>query len=137
MKEQYLNYKKDYNDYILLIKKGNFYISLNNDAYIINKIFNYKIIESTNFIKTGFPLNNIEKIKNELIDKEINYIIIDKTIIDKYKSKNNEYNNYLSTNYKIYLNRINNINKILKDNINKDLNNVLFEIENILCKINY
>ena len=63
MKEQYLNYKKDYNDYILLIKKGNFYISLNNDAYIINKIFNYKIIESTNFIKTGFPLNNIEKIK--------------------------------------------------------------------------
>ena len=137
MKEQYLNYKKDYDKYILLIKNGNFYISLNNDAYIMNKLFNYKILESTNIIKTGFPITNIDKIKNELINKEINYLIIDNNIIDKYKSKNNNYDKYLSTNYKIYLNRINNINKILKDNLNKDLNNVLFEIESILCKINY
>ena len=137
MKEQYLNYKKDYDKYILLIKNGNFYISLNNDAYIMNKLFNYKILESTNIIKTGFPITNIDKIKNELINKEINYLIIDNNIIDKYKSKNNNYDKYLSTNYKIYLNRINNINKILKDNLNKDLNYVLFEIESILCKINY
>lgn len=137
MKEQYLSYKKDYANYILLIKKGNFYISLNNDAYIMNNLFNYKIIESTNFIKTGFPINNLDKIKNELINNEINYIVIDDVIIDKHKAKNNKYNNYLSNNYKIYLNRINNIDKILKDNINKDLNNILFEIENILCKINY
>lgn len=43
LKELYNKYKFDYKDYILLIKSGNFYICLNNDAIVMNNIFNYKI----------------------------------------------------------------------------------------------
>ena len=57
MKDIYIRYKYDFSDYILLIKSGNFYICLNKDAFILSNIFNYKIIESKNFIKSGFPLS--------------------------------------------------------------------------------
>ena len=89
MKEQYIKIKEDYENYLIMFKNGNFYISLNNDAFIMNNIFNYK-----NFIKR---------------------------------------NNYL-----LFLNRINKINYLLKDNIkNSNMDKVLTKIENILCMINY
>ena len=66
LSEKYTKYKKTYNKYILLIKCGNFYISLNEDAIVINNIFKYKIIESTNFIKCGFPLSSLSKIEKKI-----------------------------------------------------------------------
>ena len=43
MIEKYYKYKYDYKDYVLFIKNGIFYDCLDNDALIINKLFNYKI----------------------------------------------------------------------------------------------
>ena len=138
LKELYNKYKFDYKDYILLIKSGNFYICLNNDAIVMNNIFNYKIKESTNFIKVGFPINSKLKVKKHLDIINVNYVILDKEIIDKRKFQNNNYNKYSSKhNYKIYLNRIKRINDILKGNLNNNISSILDEIEEILCKIDY
>ena len=139
MKNKYDFYKLEYKNYIILFKCGNFYISINDDANIMNNILNHKIIDNGSFIKTGFPVSSLNKIIIELEKKQINYLIIDNEIIHKMKFKNNNYNNYLTcNNYNLNFNRINLINKILKDNItNNDINNTLDKIERIVCKINY
>ena len=139
LKELYNKYKFDYKDYILLIKSGNFYICLNNDAIVMNNIFNYKIKESTNFIKVGFPINSELKVKNYLDTIKVNYVVIDKEIIDKRKFQDNKYNEYNSKyNYRVYLNRIKRINDILKSNLNNNnISSILDEIEEVLCKIDY
>ena len=139
LKELYNKYKFDYKDYILLIKGANFYICLNNDAIVMNNIFNYKIKESTNFIKVGFPINSELKVKNYLDTIKVNYVVIDKEIIDKRKFQNNKYNEYNSKyNYRAYLNRIKRINDILKSNLNNNnISSILDEIEEVLCKIDY
>ena len=136
MKEKYLIYKLEYSKYILLFKGGNFYISLNKDAIVMNNIFNYKIKESTNFIKTGFPINSLNKVLIELESKNVNYLVINEKIINKQKYKKNNFDNYLK-NYEVYLSRISNINVILKNNLsNKLLDETLKRIESIVCKIN-
>lgn len=140
LKEKYNLYKNDYKEYILIIKSGNFYISINNDATIMNKIFKYKIIQTTNLIKIGFPINSLNKVLTELDNKTINYVVIDNEIIEKQKQKNNQYSKYLTSydKYQIYISRINKINEILKDNLtNKNISQIINNIESILCKINY
>lgn len=139
MKNKYDFYKLEYKNYIILFKCGNFYISINDDANIMNNILNHKIIDNGSFIKTGFPISSLNKIITELENEQINYLIIDNEIIHKMKFKNNNYNNYLTcNNYNLNFNRINLINKILKDSItNNDINNTLDKIERIVCKINY
>lgn len=136
MKEKYLIYKLEYSKYILLFKCGNFYISLNKDAIVMNNIFNYKIKESTNFFKTGFPINSLNKVLMELENKNVNYLVINEKIINKQKYKKNNFDNYLK-NYEVYLSRISNINVILKNNLNNELlDEILKKIESIVCKIN-
>lgn len=139
MKNKYEFYKLEYKNYIILFKCGNFYISLNDDANVMNNIFNHKIVDNGSFIKTGFPISSLNKIITELEDKQINYLIIDKEIISKNKFKNNNYINYLEdNNHSLNFNRINLINKILKNNIsNSNINDILNKIERIICKINY
>lgn len=137
LKEVYNNNKLIYKNYILLIKSGNFYLSFNNDATILNNFFNYKINFISDYIKVGFPEKSLYKVLTKLDKMSINHLVIDKEIILKQKYKNNNYMNYFS-NYQVYLNRINNINQILKNNIKyKEISNVLTEVEKILCEINY
>ena len=50
MKEKYEMYKRQYNNYVILFKQGNFYLSINDDALILNNLFNYKIKAVTNYI---------------------------------------------------------------------------------------
>lgn len=139
MKNKYEFFKLEYKNYIILFKCGNFYISINDDANIMNSVFNHKIVDAGSFIKTGFPISALNKIIVELENKQINYLILDKEIINKSKFKNNNYNNYLTyNNHNLNFNRINLINKILKDNIaNNNINDILNKIERIICKINY
>jgi len=139
MKDKYYILKEEYQDYVILFKVGSFYISFNNDALVMNKIFNYKTLEVGNFIKCGFPLNSLNKVLDVLENKEINYLIFSETIVDKKKYKTNNYKNYLvSKNVRSIIKRINEINEILKNNINNSkINNVIDEIEEVLCKINY
>lgn len=140
LKEKYEFYKRTYIKYLIIIKSGNFYICINEDALILHKLFNYKIIELNNFIKVGFPLSNIDKIVNDIELKQINYIIVDEEIIQKQKYKNNQYNKNLLAydNYQICINRINKISEILKNNIiNSNIKNTLNQIEELVCKISY
>lgn len=39
----YKKYKQEYKEYVILLKSGTFYISLNKDAYVMHNIFNYQI----------------------------------------------------------------------------------------------
>ena len=58
--------KLDYKEYVILFKSGSFYVSFDEDSLILNKIFNYKIIELKNNIKSQFPLNSLETVINKL-----------------------------------------------------------------------
>ena len=110
MKNKYEFYKLEYKNFVILFKCGNFYISINNDANVMNNIFNHKIVDNGSFMKTGFPISSLNKIITELEDN----------------------------NHSLNFNRINLINKILKNNIsNSNINDILNKIERIICKINY
>lgn len=74
---------------ILIRKVGLFYNVFDNDALIINYLFDYKIINN----RCGFPINAIEKVKNTLSDKKVNYIIDDEMVDFK---KENKYMFYLT-----------------------------------------
>lgn len=140
MKEKYEMYKRQYNNYIILFKQGNFYLSMNDDALILNNLFNYKVNVISDFIKVGFPLKTIDKVIPLLEEKNVNFIIVDKEIVEKKKYSNNNYFNFLNkdSNYEFIINRINKIDQTLKDNLlNKNIENVLNDIERIICKINY
>jgi len=140
MKNKYEIYKIEFKEYVLLFKQGNFFICINNDAIVMNKIFNYKIVDTHNFIKTGFPISTLGKVESELTKQCVNYVIIHDKINSKIKFKNNTYLSFLDSNIMMnsYLDRINTITKILKDNVNKEeFEEILNKIEKIICKISY
>ena len=83
LKDKYYQYKLEYKEYVIIIKSGNFYTCLDSDAIVMNQIFNYKIVETTNQKKIGFPLNSINKVKVILEEKQVNYIIVEEEIIEK------------------------------------------------------
>lgn len=103
LKEQYISLKKEYENYLILLKSCNFYISLNNDAIIMNNIFDYKIIDN-NYIKIGFPVTTLNKVATGLDKLEINYLIFYKKITEKIKHNSNKYKNYsIINNYFVFL----------------------------------
>lgn len=127
--------KLEYREYVILFKNGSFYISFDEDSIILNKIFNYKILNLKNNIKVGFPLNNIDMVKEKLEELNINYIIVDdKSIVVEYKSENNYFSKYTSSVFEIISinNRINKIVDKLKVIDNDRIKNVLDEIESII-----
>ena len=135
MKNRYEYYKIKYKEYIILIKSGNFYVALQQDAIVLNDIFKYKLNISNNIIKVGFPINTLNKILKTLDNININYIVLDKNILHINKSKTNMYNKYINNNISNYILRIKNINNILNQNIYNNIDNVLDSIENIICNI--
>lgn len=93
MKEKYETQKNKNLQSIILIKSGNFYITINDDSLIMKELFNYQIIKG----KVGFPINAIEKVKNKLNNLKINYLIYNKEDdIDKNEFDNNTYNTILN-----------------------------------------
>ena len=75
--EQYEKLKKEYPDSLLLFKSGIFYLSFQTDAIILNKIFNYCIIEEKCILKKqNFKHNNYSKYSIDLsLYNRINEII--------------------------------------------------------------
>ncbi|MBQ8234301.1 MAG: hypothetical protein IJZ36_01795 [Bacilli bacterium] len=135
MKNRYEYYKIKYKEYIILIKSGNFYVALQQDAIVLNDIFKYKLNISNNIIKVGFPINTLNKILKTLDNININYIVLDKNILHINKNKTNAYNKYINNNISNYILRIKNINNILNQNIYNNIDNVLDNIENIIYNI--
>ena len=69
--------KETYNNYIVMLKQGNFYLTFAEDAEIISGITAYKIIKKGNNIKTGFPDSALEKAIEKLDDRGVNFVIFD------------------------------------------------------------
>ncbi len=74
--DKYVKFKSKYQDYVILVKSGNFYYTFEEDAYILKYFFNYQIREN----KVGFPLNAKAKVKSVLNRNNVNLI----EIIDDY-----------------------------------------------------
>ena len=129
--------KLEYKDYLILFKSGSFYISFDEDATILNNLFNYKIVELKNNIKSGFPLNMLNDNIKIIESNKINYIIIDnKRIINKKSFTRNKFNAYTKSVFDIISNsnRISNIVKKLESINNDSKDEVLNKIELLLEK---
>ena len=75
--------------YLIMYKNsGKFYNVYKDDAYILNYLFGYKVLDKR---KSGFPDSSINKVKNELENKKISYQII-------YEDKDPEVKNYKTLN---------------------------------------
>ena len=61
-----------------IYKNGNFLNTYEENAIILHKLFNYKVIESDKHkYKCGFPLTQYNKIINGLQDNKISYVVHD------------------------------------------------------------
>ena len=110
-------------------------ISFDEDSVILNKVFNYKIVEMKNNIKVGFPLNNIDMVIDKLKELNINYMIVeDKSIVSKYESDDNSFSKYTGSVFEIISinNRINKIVEKLKSIGNDKVGYILSEIESMI-----
>lgn len=130
LKETYFLKKEKYLEYIILIKCGNFYEVLEDDAYILNTLFNYKIKKTSNITKVGFPIVALNKVILRLQMLKINYLIVNPNGDIKKKFNNNKYRNFLEkpTN----LDRINLIYQRLLDIKGDDIDALLNNIEEII-----
>lgn len=135
IKDIFYNYKMKYLKYIILIKSGNFYIALGDDAKILNNVLGYQIKEFSNTIKIGFPIISLNKVIDKLDSLKINYIVIDKEIILKNKFNKNNYNKHLIK--RSNEDRIEDINLKLLDMKNTNIDLLLTKIEGLLWKIIY
>ena len=130
--------KLEYKDYLIIFKSGSFYLSFDEDATILNNIFNYKIVKLKNNIKSGFPINQLENNLKIIDGKNINYIIVDKKrIIDKKEFSRNKFAIYTRSVFDI-VSTSNRINDIVKKLENIDDSNekekLLIKIESLLEK---
>lgn len=135
MLEKYYKYKSAYSNYLIFIKVGSFYECFSKDALIINKLFNYKIKKISSTFKCGFPINNIEYVISKLKQNNINYIILEDDITDKYETDSNTYSNYnFDTDSLLYsFILIEKIIKYLENNItNDEISNKITEIAKLL-----
>lgn len=124
--------KLEYKEYVILFKSGSFYISFDEDCLILNKVFNYKILELKNNIKAGFPLNSLDTVISKLKELNINYIIIeDKNIKEKYEVEDNNFSKYTGSVFEVISinNRIDKIVSKLKSIDNDKVKEILDEIE--------
>ena len=135
MLDKYYKYKLEFKEYIIFIKSGIFYECIGKDALIINKIFNYKIKKINSTFKCGFPINNIEYVISTLKQNNINYIILEDDITDKYEADSNTYSNYnFDTDSLLYsFILIEKIIKHLENNItNDEISDKIYRINELL-----
>lgn len=96
MLEKYEKLKKENNNYVIIIKSGNFYAVLGEEAYLMNNIFGYQVRELGKYIKDGFPISSKNKITDKFNELKINYIFDNG---EKKSFNNNNYNKYIKQKY--------------------------------------
>lgn len=103
-------------DYIALVKRGGFYRVYGKDAYIISKLFKYKIKKEENVVTSGFPIKTINKVVANLQNKKINYLILDSrdnyNISEKVDFKNLNTYSKMYESSKLYVNNQMSIDEI-------------------------
>ncbi len=130
LKEVYNNYKEKYKEYVILIKCGNFYEALGDDAYLMNKIFDYKIKELSNIKKVGFPIIALNRVINRLDSLKVNYLVYENGVSTKRKFNRNKYKRFfdiLGTDDRIEL-----IYRKLMERKNDNIEVLLKNIEELL-----
>ena len=136
MLEKYYKYRIKYKDYIIILKFGNFFECLENDAFIMRELFNYKLNNLSNTFKIGFPLSNIDNVLNKIAEKNINYVvIIDDEVSQTKEFENNCYDNYKYNEHIIHYNliKVKEITNYLQNNLlSESLINKLEKIEDII-----
>lgn len=105
---------------VILRKNGGFYSAYDDDTYILNYLFKYKIKDN----KVGFPKSALNKVINVLECNCINYVV-DDNIVD-YKKRNN-YDKFVKLGKKKYslTYRINEIISKLDELSEKDVDKIL------------
>ena len=88
MYEKYLDLKKEYPCHLILLKRGKFYRSFDDDAMILSYIMDYQIIDN----RVGFPLEGLFKVKNKIRSYSIDLVILDGDQI--IKEQENDHSNY-------------------------------------------
>lgn len=112
----YLEKKKVFPLYLVMVQSGNFYEVYGEDSLIFNMIFGYKIKRVSDSFRVGFPLIALTKVTNKLNELKINYVIIDKSNLDKRRFNKNYYEIFLSEvsqkefNFDIFKNSLKNDN---------------------------
>lgn len=72
-------------------KQGKFYNAYEDDAYVIHAALGYKVSNG----RVGFPITAIGRVQNELEERKINYVVIEKDVeVEKKDFSNNTYNKY-------------------------------------------
>ena len=105
--EIYKNLKQNDNETLYLFKSGIFYIFLDNDAKIINKILDLKLTNlNDKIVKCGFPSNSLKKYLKLLSMTKYKIKIIDTTNTTSYTISDYDLNNGI----KELLLKISNIN---------------------------
>lgn len=133
IKDIFYNYKMKYLKYIILIKSGNFYIALANDAKILNNVLGYQIKEFSNTVKIGFPLISLNKVIDKLDSLKINYMVIDNNVSLKRKFNKNNYDKFLIK--RSNKSRISDINQKLLDMEDSNIDILLTKIEGLIWRI--
>lgn len=95
MYEMYLKLKEENDDKIIIIKNGEFYYTYDNDSYVINYLFRYKVISANNYDYVCFPYNSLDNIFNILNRECIGYFLYDNLIKDKSFGDSINYHNIL------------------------------------------
>ena len=116
--------KRNNKDKIVLVKYGNFYRCIDNDALIMFYLFNYKITDN---YKIGFPISIINNVLLKLKNVCISVILVNgiDNIID-YEIIDNKYNCFLDESKKHYnyISGVNFISELVKESLSKDMNNI-------------
>lgn len=67
-----------YKDTVVLRKKGIFYHSYDESAFVLGELFNYKVKkQSSGRCRVGFPVAKLDKIKQSVEKEHVNIIVFD------------------------------------------------------------
>ena len=137
LRDVYLTNKEKYFDYVVLIESGIFIEVFGEEASIINSLLGYKITNSSNILKCGFPKKGLDKVLLILKSRHINYIVFNKegNVLDKKKYKDNKYMDYINNKDSLIRReiRINNIYNKLRNNIDSsDIDSTLSSIKELV-----
>lgn len=107
--------RNEYKEHLIIIKSGSFYHTYDSDALIINKLFNYKVINN----RASFPVGSLDKVKLKLEQESISFLVKD-DVLKEISFNDNKYNNIKKEVIK---------NKLEEEKYNNLLNKVSFLIK--------
>ena len=120
------NIKNEFSEYVIMFERGTFCNVYYEDSYIISYLFDYKIKEINSELSCGFPRTSVNKVRTLLEEKNINYIILDRTHNydedDKMEFKDNKYGELCNKAYKYVTmkKRLENISRYILNNLEKE-----------------